>query len=308
MPGPIIWGPNNTALNLENGIQFGAAANSPGVLSGAVDPTSSAVAAGKGSIYMSTSTGILYVKQDNGSSTNWTALSGASSPLSYISTLEDFTVGYVSGGGGAITAERNWYTWTSGASPAYKMNSGATIPTTAANPGVLQLTVSTNADGGSIFTGNSGDTPAQAWLSGSGLMSITQVIKINALGDGTNNQTVTSGFMNGTPWNGTQHCMRIEYSSGSANWVTRTMASSTSTTTTTTTPVTTGWHRLMTVCDATAANVTFYVDGVLVATHTTNIPSVALAPGFTFQKTLGNGALVSAVDLIWAQKVLTTSR
>lgn len=309
MPGPIIWGPNNTALNLENGIQFGTAANSPATLSGAVDPTSSAVSAGKGSIYMSTSTGILYVKQDNGSSTNWTALSAATAPTTYVSTLEDFTVGFISGGGGNITAEHNWFTWTSGASPNYVMNTGATIPTTAANPGVIQLTVTTANDSSSVFTGNSGGNAAPAWIAGSGVMSITGLVKINALNDGTNNQQTTFGFMNGIPVNGTQNCMRFEYTSGSTNWAVRTESSSTSTTTVTTNvAVTTGWNKLMVLCDATAANVSYFVNGVLIATHSTNIPTTAMGPAFSHAKALGSGALVAGLDLIWPQKVLTTPR
>lgn len=53
-------------------------------LNGSADPTSSAQDAPKGSIYQSTSTGLIYRKTDAGSSTNWVALSsGASVSASY---------------------------------------------------------------------------------------------------------------------------------------------------------------------------------------------------------------------------------
>ncbi len=48
------------------------------ILSGSVDPTTSATSAPKGSLYLNTSTGLLYRKLDAGSSTNWLVLAGAS--------------------------------------------------------------------------------------------------------------------------------------------------------------------------------------------------------------------------------------
>lgn len=45
------------------------------VLSGSVDPSSSATSAPKGSLYLNNSNGSTYQKADAGSSTNWTALS-----------------------------------------------------------------------------------------------------------------------------------------------------------------------------------------------------------------------------------------
>lgn len=41
------------------------------ILSGTVDPSSSATSANPGSLYLNSSTGLLYVKTDSGSSTNW---------------------------------------------------------------------------------------------------------------------------------------------------------------------------------------------------------------------------------------------
>lgn len=67
---PVIWGPNNVALSLETGgLKFGA--SGPGTYFGNLDPSITAVDAVAGSTYGSSLTGKLYVKQDNGSSTNW---------------------------------------------------------------------------------------------------------------------------------------------------------------------------------------------------------------------------------------------
>lgn len=46
------------------------------ILSGSVDPTVTATAANKGSLYLNDTTGLVYRKKDNGSSTNWEAVGG----------------------------------------------------------------------------------------------------------------------------------------------------------------------------------------------------------------------------------------
>lgn len=66
---PWYYG-TGTAVNLTNGIQY---SNGVQVLSGSVDPSSSAVSAPQGSVYIST-IGTTFVKQDSGSSTNWIPL------------------------------------------------------------------------------------------------------------------------------------------------------------------------------------------------------------------------------------------
>lgn len=59
------------------------------ILSGAVDPTSSATSAPVGSLYLNTSTGLSYRKLDAGSSTNWVVLgSGGSSSKNYVTNPE----------------------------------------------------------------------------------------------------------------------------------------------------------------------------------------------------------------------------
>lgn len=67
---PWFFG-NNQAVNLTPAIQY---SNGVRNVTGALNPTSSAVNAPAGSLYMSTSTNTLYVKQDAGSTTNWLPL------------------------------------------------------------------------------------------------------------------------------------------------------------------------------------------------------------------------------------------
>ena len=101
------------------------------LLSGSVDPSSSATSAPKGSLYLSTSTGKIYVKQDAGSTTNWTAQGAAiATPFSVANggtglgtlTLNNVILGngtstpnFVAPGTSGNVLTSNGTTWTSAA-------------------------------------------------------------------------------------------------------------------------------------------------------------------------------------------------
>lgn len=78
-PSPVGWGGNNTAQNLQGGMQFNNGTG-PSILTGTVNPSTTATSAVEGSLYLNQSTAITYQKQDNGSTTNWVAL-GTSTPV-----------------------------------------------------------------------------------------------------------------------------------------------------------------------------------------------------------------------------------
>lgn len=76
------------------------------ILSGTVDPTSSAVNAPIGSIYLNSSNGFIYKKQDSGSSTNWVKVStGGDAGINYISnpSADQNTTGAATYADGAAT-------------------------------------------------------------------------------------------------------------------------------------------------------------------------------------------------------------
>ena len=83
---PILWSGSN-AFNILSGLCLGASAC---VMSGGLDPSSVAVSAPQGSLYMSTS-GSSYLKQDAGLSTNWTLLSSGIVPLTFGGTNASLT-------------------------------------------------------------------------------------------------------------------------------------------------------------------------------------------------------------------------
>lgn len=79
---PIIFS-GNDAKTLKSNLDLNGQTK---ILSGALNPSSTATDAPKGSIYMSTSTGLLYRKSDSGSSTNWNTLAAAN-----VTTWQSYT-------------------------------------------------------------------------------------------------------------------------------------------------------------------------------------------------------------------------
>lgn len=111
MAGPLLWGPSLSNL-IQPGLQLGNGAGSS-IISGTVDPTLTATNGLKGSLYQNISNALAYIKQDNGSTTNWKAIPySANLPTvqKFISGVGTYTtpanvayiqVRMVGGGGGA---------------------------------------------------------------------------------------------------------------------------------------------------------------------------------------------------------------
>jgi len=99
----------------------------------------------------------------------------------------------------------------------------------------------------------------------------------------------------------------------SPNWQCVTVANSVRTLTTSSTAVTAAaWHKLRIEINAAGTSVTFYVDDVLLATHTTNIPLgsngryILVKQGIN--KTIGTTARLMYCDYLGYQNTLTTPR
>ena len=99
----------------------------------------------------------------------------------------------------------------------------------------------------------------------------------------------------------------------SPNWQCITVANSVRTLTTTSTAVTTGaWHKLRIEINAAGTSAAFYLNGTLLATHTTNIP-LGSATRFVLVKqgmfkTIGSTNRVIYVDYLGYENILTTPR
>ncbi len=188
-------------------------------------------------------------------------------------------------------------------------------------------TVEADASGNDYFgrvicattgTGSSAD----AWISSGGNLNKIRVggkvilyetrVRLEDVNLGSQTQQSYTGFMNytsgsspstGDPAAGIffKHNDDI-----SANWQVVTRNSSTSTTTTTTIAVTADqWYKLRFVVNAAGNSVEFYIDDVLVATHTTNIPTSTTGMRIVAktEKTSGNTDMTFSTDW-WLTKMI----
>lgn len=87
MGAPVIWS-GNDAKSLKSIIDINGNAK---ILSGTVDPSSSATSAPVGSLYLNSSTGLLYRKTDAGSTTNWAQLGNSAVVTAWSAYTPTFT-------------------------------------------------------------------------------------------------------------------------------------------------------------------------------------------------------------------------
>jgi hypothetical protein len=158
----------------------------------------------------------------------------------------------------------------------------------------------------------------QQFQFGGGTWMYESYIEVDTLSDATNRFRFISGFGNvassGTETNGAF----FTYDEGgvsngtiaSPNWQCVTTVGAVRTLTTTSVAVTTTWTKLRIIVNADATEVKFYIDGILVATHTTNIP--VLPNRFKVKqmiaKSLGTGNRFVYCDYIFYENNLTTLR
>lgn len=141
------------------------------------------------------------------------------------------------------------------------------------------------------------------------LSTVTERFRfISGLGAATGTAAETDGvfliYDEGGTSNGT---------AASANWQCVTVANSVRTLTTTSTAVTAAaWHKLRIEINAAGTSVAFYVNGTLIATHTTNIPLYSASRFVIVKqgifKTIGITNRIIYVDYLGYENILTTSR
>ena len=110
--------------------------------------------------------------------------------------------------------------------------------------------------------------------------SFSTSIKLGTVPDGTNDYAFFSGFAINWPTPGNAAAiLMIDRSVSTTNWQARTSRSGSSTTTDTGVAFSTSWTNLRVEINAAGTQVTFYINGTLVATHTTNLPdNTAIGP------------------------------
>jgi hypothetical protein len=195
---------------------------------------------------------------------------------------------------------------------------GAQIPNRTNQQGVAFFQTNTAATNYINYCSSSG--VAQLWFGG-GAWNYEALININTLSTALERYRMIFGFgsviSNSSETNG----VFITYDEGgtangttaSANWQCVTVDNSVRTLTTSTTAVTaSAWNKLRIEINAAGTSVTFYVNGVSIATHTTNIPLasnsryVLMKTGVA--KTIGITTRGFYCDYIGYENILTTAR
>lgn len=183
--------------------------------------------------------------------------------------------------------------------------------------GFIRPTTGTQITGYAGFYGGAG---GNQFLLGGGAMTFTTSVLFNTLSTPTERYRVTIGYgdqaTNAAEVNG----IFFTYDEGatangttaSANWQCVTTVGSVRTLTTTTTAVSTAaWQKLDIEINAGGTSVTFYIDDVLVATHTTNIPSGTsqlITPKGNIAKAVGTVSRFYHIDYIYYAQTYTTTK
>jgi|ETNvirnome_2_300_1030623.scaffolds.fasta_scaffold00122_21 hypothetical protein len=155
-----------------------------------------------------------------------------------------------------------------------------------------------------------------SFLLGDGEDTQTWITRIQSLSTAGNVMTSYMGYRYATSWSAISSWpdgIWFEYNfDESPNWRVTTRRSGTSTTTATSEVVDTDWHKFEIIVNADATSVVFKIDGTVVATHTTNIPTtttrsmdrVLLSRRISY----ASGSKFMYVDFYSHKKVLTNPR
>lgn len=206
-PSPVIWG-SPYANNLQSGVCMSPIGVGACFVSGTVDPTVSAQYGIKGSLYVDVTTGVLYVKSDGGTTTNW-SLAGTGTVTSVAladgSTTAIFTItGSPVSASGTLTETLKTQTANtvfagpssgSAAQPTFRSLVSLDIPNNAANTSGTAATVTTNANLTGVITsiGNATSIGSQTGTGTKFVVDTAPTMKNPVLAD-TTDATKTIAF------------------------------------------------------------------------------------------------------------------
>lgn len=174
---------------------------------------------------------------------------------------------------------------------------------------------------GVIYSGTGTSTTGKAGWSlavfsfraGGGKMIWQCGLKNTVASDGTNTFKIFTGFGDNAAANSTDGAyFRYTHSENGGNWTCVTVNNTTETTTDSgVAGANSAWRDFKIEINAAGTSVAFYIDGVLKAAHTTNIPTAAgreFGAIHTIQKSAGTTAAVMFTDYVDAAGELTTAR
>lgn len=167
------------------------------------------------------------------------------------------------------------------------------VGTAAASTGFLKSTTPANSSGTVVV--------------GGGVITFTALINLTTLLVSPQAGQARCGLMDeisGAPTVG----IHLQYDSSSPNWLLYMRNNGTNTFVDSGIAATTGWHVIKIVISALGDSVSLFLDGVSIATATTNIPTDPMKWGTQVQKTAGTAAFSIKTDYIAMRQDFTTNR
>lgn len=179
------------------------------------------------------------------------------------------------------------------------------------HPGILELATGASATGAAVRTLGGAATGAQTsgFRLGGGRLIKEWLVRLDTLSTAV--QEYTMSMLLTDLISGPTAFVGFMYSrTTSVNWLGVTRSGGVTTSTSTGIPVATGvWVKLRCEVNALATQVDFYVNDVLVASNTTNIPTTTnVAPRVNVTSSVGTTSKVGYVNYFWLYQRLTTPR
>ena len=155
---------------------------------------------------------------------------------------------------------------------------------------------------------------------GSGAISLETYVTVETLSTSLERFFIYFGYAVPSFWQNSGNAIFFSYDEGgvqyfagtpSPNWKCYTRGGSTVTLTTTTVPVVANqWYKLRIDINSASSSVTFFIDGTLVATHTTNIPASTTGMSIIslINKTVGTTARTMLTDYFMYEEIFTNPR
>ena len=251
------------------------------------------------------------------SSTDWTTFNNKQNNLKTFNRTQGvyYFEEFMGGAGGATgVSYTNVVTAISGVGASCV--SSATAPNRTNQQGVVLHTTGTTASGLAGY--NYGATTLYI---GTGTISIETYITIATLSTSAERFFTQFGYAVPSNWQNTPNAIFFSYDEGGVQFFdgqatpnfkcyTKGTAGTRTFTITTVPVVANQWYKLRIDINAAASSVAFYIDGNLVATHTTNIPAITTPMVLVSQmiKTVGTTARTMYTDYFMYEELFTTTR
>lgn len=239
------------------------------------------------------------LKTSNSSIPTW---EDRNSPTNEYNLYDDFM-------GGTTTVPGDpWQTWSGG--------SGALVTSVSTNitsnhPGILRGTTGTTATGRCGFgLAPSATTVTNGIVIGTNTYTEEWLINLQQLSTVAEEFVLSLGLKRNATADTQANGVLFKYDRATygTNWQCETVSASTTTRTDSAVAVvdSSTWMKLR--IEANTTNCKFYIDGVLVATHTTNIPTTNVCSGWKINKTVGNTPVTGEVDYFRAYTRFSSAR